>query len=288
MMLDQFDVRGAEISDDETEEIIRKGDPHRSLVRYRLDGTELFVHVRVNVALLQAAVSFPIVLVKPHSREDEVTQGHDLLAPMGSVRNYELLERICEDVASASFPACYIAEQHGEGRRDFYFVTEDVVGFERIARTAAEAWDFPLTFEQYRLTELAPLILPREAIADLGLEVAADARMRLTRFEFWGAEASLAKLRSELERRGYRFLSFEVAMRELRMIKEVPIDGPGFQAVLKEIVPLARSLRCSYLGTETVGGRQQFYLTQPLPERYAADSSTGGGIFRRIFGRKNV
>ena len=72
------------------------------------------------------------------------------------------------------------------------------------------------------------------------------------------------------------------------MIKKVPIDGPGFQAVLKEIVPLARSLRCSYLGTETVGGRQQFYLTQPLPERYAEDSSTGGGIFRRIFGRKGV
>ena len=112
--------------------------------------------------------------------------------------------------------------------------------------------------------------------------------MRLTRFEFWGAESSLAKLRSELERRGYRFLSFEVALRELRMIKEVPIDGPGFQAVLKEIVNLARSLRCSYLGTETVGGRHQFYLTQPLPERYAADSSTGAGIFRRIFGRKNV
>jgi hypothetical protein len=286
MMLDQFDVRGAEISDDETEEIIRKGDPHRSLVRYRLDGSELFVYVRVNVELLKAAVSLPIVLVKPHSREDEVTQGHDLLTPMGSVRNYELLEQICEDVTKASFPACYIAEQHGTGRRDFFFVTEDVAGFERIARTAAEVWDFPLTFEQYRLTELASIVLPAEAIGDLGLEVPADARMRLTRFEFWGAEQSLARLRADLERRGYRFLSYEVAMRELRMIKEVPIDGPGFQAVLKEIVNLARSLRCSYLGTETVGGRQQFDLTQPLPERYAADSSAGAGIFRRIFGRK--
>ena len=287
MILDQFDARGAGISDDETEEIIREGDPHRSLVRYRLDGSELFFHVRINVELLKAAVSLPIVLVKPHSRDDEVTEGHDLLTPMGSVRNYELLERICEDVTSAHFPACYIAEQHGTGRRDFYFVTEDVAGFEQIARTAAEAWNFPLTFEQYRLTELAPLILPAEAIGDLGLEIPADARMRLTRFEFWGAEPSLTKLRAELERRGYRFLSFEVAMIELRMIKEVPIDGPGFQAVLKEIVPLARSLRCSYLGTETVGGRRQFALTQPLPERYAADSATVAGIFRRIFSRKS-
>ena len=286
MNLNQFDVRGQEISDEATEEIIRKGDPHRSLVRYRLDGSELFVYVRLNVALLQAAVSLPILLIKPHSREDEVFS--DLLTVPGSIRNYELLERICEDVTNASFPACYIAEQHGTGRRDFYFVTEDVAGFERIARTAAEAWSFPLTIEQYRLAELAPIILPAEAIGDLGLEIPADARMRLTRFEFWGAEPSLAKLRASMERRGYRFSSFEIATRELRMIKEVPIDGPGFQAVLKEIVPLARSLRCSYLGTETIGGFHQFALTRPLPERYASDSSTGGGIFQRIFGRKGV
>jgi hypothetical protein len=70
------------------------------------------------------------------------------------------------------------------------------------------------------------------------------------------------------------------------MIKEVPIDGPGFRAVLKEIVPLARSLRCRYRGTETIGGIDQFALTRPLPERYAADSFTI--IFRRIFGRKGV
>src|SRR5215216_801016 len=137
MILNRFDVRGGEISDSETEEIIRKGDPHRGLVRYRLDGSELFVYVRVNVALLQAAVSLPILLVKPHSHEDEVLPIDDLLTGLGSVRNYELLERICEDVTSASFPACYIAEQHGTGRRDFFFVTEDVAGFERIARTAA-------------------------------------------------------------------------------------------------------------------------------------------------------
>jgi hypothetical protein len=74
---------------------------------------------------------------------------------LGSDQNYELLERICEDVTTASFPACYIAEQHGAGRRDFFFVTEDVAGFERIARTAAQATAFPLTIEQYRLAELA-------------------------------------------------------------------------------------------------------------------------------------
>jgi hypothetical protein len=93
-------------------------------------------------------------------------------------------------VAGASFPACYVAEQHGEGRRDFYFVTEDAAGFERIARSTAEASGF---------------------------------------------------------------------------------DGAGFRAVLKEIAPLAHSLRCRYRGTETIGGLDQFSLLHPLPERYAAE-----------------
>lgn len=288
MILNQFEVRGEEIRNDETEEIIGQGDPHRSLIRYRPDRSELFVYARVNLALLQAAVLLPILLLKPASREDEVMRIDGLLTPQGSVRNYEFLERICEDVTSASFPACYVAEQHGTGRRDFYFVTEDVAGLEQIARTAAEAFAFPLTIEQHRLAEVAPIILPAEAIGELGIEVAADARVRPTRFEFCGAEPSLARLRAGLEGRGFRFLSFEDHLRELRMIKEVPIDGPGFRTVLKEIVPLARSLKCSYRGTETVEGFDQFALTRPLPERYAADPSRRVGVFRRIFGRKGL
>lgn len=288
MILNQFEVRGEQISHDETEEIIRKGDPYRNLVRYRPDGSELFVSARVNLELLQAAVSLPILLLKPASRQDEVMRIDGLLKPQGSVRNYEFLERICEDLTSASFPACYIAEQHGTGRRDFYFVSEDVAGFERVARAAAEAFAFPLTIEQHRLAEVAPIILPAEAIGELGIEVAADACIRQTRFEFWGAEPSLARLRAGLERRGYRFLSLETHLRELRMIKEVPIDGPGFQATLKEIVPMARSLGCSYCGTETVEGFDQFALTRPLPERYAPDPSRAVGVFRRIFGRKGL
>jgi hypothetical protein len=38
MTLLQFDVRGEQVNDDETERIIRKGDPHRGLIRYRFDG----------------------------------------------------------------------------------------------------------------------------------------------------------------------------------------------------------------------------------------------------------
>ncbi|CDX19094.1 hypothetical protein MPLB_1750005 [Mesorhizobium sp. ORS 3324] len=283
MTLLQFAVTGEQISNEETEEVIREAEPHRSLVRYRPDGGELFIHSRLNMELLRAAAALPILLLKLTPRANELTPRDALLTPKGSIRNYAFLERLCEDLAAASCPACYIAEQHGEGRRDFYFTTEDVAGFERIARTAAAALVFPIALEQHSLAEMAPLILPAEAIGDLNLKIAAEARIRPTRFEFWGAEPALKKLCAALEKRGYRFLSFEAFSRELRMAKDVPIDGEGFGAVLKEIVPLARSLQCSYCGTETVEGHEQFLLARPLPERYRV--APRPGIFGRLFGR---
>lgn len=296
MRLSDFDVRGEEIQDDQTEEIIKRGDPRRSLVRYRPDGSELFVSARINLPLLRAAASLPVLLVKPSSREDEVLKpndpaleaagGWDLLTGQGSLRNWGLLERICEDVVKASVPACYLAEQHGANRRDFYFVTEDVAGLERVARAAAVALSFPLAIEQHSLADVAPLIVPTEAIGELGLEVSTFYRVRPTRFEFWGAESSLARLRAALERRGYQFLGFDRSVRELRMMKPVPIDGPGFLAVLKEIAPLARSLGCSYRGTETIEGFSQFALDRPLPERYAAAATPVARVFGRFFGKK--
>src|SRR5690349_20378484 len=100
MSLAQFDIRGEEIANDETGEILRKGDPSRSLMRYRPDGGELYIHSRVNMALLRAAVRLPILLLKPVSREDEVTPPSKLqippearlLTPQGSIRNYTFLE----------------------------------------------------------------------------------------------------------------------------------------------------------------------------------------------------
>ncbi|WP_018261689.1 hypothetical protein [Methylobacterium sp. WSM2598] len=294
MTLSDFDVLGEEITDEETEEIVRKGDPRRSLVRYQPSGSELFVSIRLNLPLLRAAVSLPVLLLKPSSRDDEVLKpnnpaleaagGWDLLAPEGSRRNWGLLERICQDLTRSSVPACYLAEQHGANRRDFYFVTEDVAGLERIARAAAEALSFPLAIERRRLADVAPTILPAEAIGELGLEISNDARLRATRFEFWGAETSLAKLRAELERRGYRYLELNRSVMELRMINAVPIDGPSFPAVLKEIAPLARSLGCSYRGTETIEGSDQFALNRTLPDRYATDTSRGA--FGWFLGKK--
>src|SRR5215510_11961549 len=104
MSLRQFDVSGAEVVDDATEEVIRKGDSRRSLVGYRRDGSAIFIHARMNMALLRAAASHPIVLVKPVSRKDEVLAKDGLLKPQGSIRSYTLLERLCADLAAAACP----------------------------------------------------------------------------------------------------------------------------------------------------------------------------------------
>jgi len=284
MPLTRFDISGAQVSDEETEKVLREGDPSRSLIRYRPDGGELYIHSRINMALLRTAVPLPILLVKPVSRGDELMPRDHLLTPQGSVRNYTFLENLCEALADAACPACYLAEQHGEGRRDFYFVTEDTAGFERIAQATAQAADYPLTIEQHSLTQLAPLILVTEAIGELGLEPAAGDRIQTRRFEFWGAAASLEKLRAGMEKRGYRFLHLQPVLGELYMSKPVAIDGAGFLAVLKDIVPLARSLRCSYRGAETIDGGDQFLLTRELPARYAAAAQPN--FLGRVFGRK--
>lgn len=286
IQLSQFDIRGKSIVD-ETGTTVRKGDPHRSLVRYRPSAVELFVWTRINPALWGAAVGLPIVLLKPTPREGEWMDPHGLLGPNESMRNYLFLERLVETLAGRAVPACFLAEQHGDSRRDFYFVTEDWGRFEAAARDAASAFDMPITLEPHNFAHIAPTILPAEAIGALALAIPAHLRIQSTRFEFWGAEETLARLRRELERRGYRFLSFETYLRELRMIRDVPIDG-SFEAILMEIVPLARSLGCSYLGTETVDGFDQFALTRPLPERYTKVIPVSGGLMGRIFGRKGA
>ncbi|TIS61622.1 MAG: hypothetical protein E5W93_07125, partial [Mesorhizobium sp.] len=83
MTLLQFHVTGEQVSDDETEEVIREAEPHRGLVRYRPDGSELFIHTRVNMALLRAAASLPILLLKVTPRANELTPRDALLTPKG-------------------------------------------------------------------------------------------------------------------------------------------------------------------------------------------------------------
>lgn len=294
MSFSQFDVLGDDVFD-KTGEMVAAGDPRRALVRYRPDGGELFVSARINLPLLKAAADLPVLLLKPASREDEVLKpidpalladgGWDLLTVAGLRRNGRLLERICRDVAGAA-PACYLADRHGADRRDFYFAAEDAADLERIAQAAAAALSFPLSVERLTLAQAAPIILPTEAIGVLGLEIAAQDLMRPTRFEFRGAEPSLATLRARLEALDFRSIGLDRGQGELRMIKTTPIDGPGFRAVLKQIAPLARALGCSYRGAETLEGPEAFALDRPLPDRYAADKPAG--LFDRVFGMRRA
>jgi hypothetical protein len=283
MSLYEIEVLGQGEIDPATEEVIRPPDPTRSLVRYSSDDREVFVSVRMNLPLLAAAAAMPILVVQPISRAEDLFPLGGLTA-IGSARSYELLERVGADVLAQGCPAWYIAEQHGDSGRDFYFATTDLPALDGIVRNAAQAAGFTVTLQQVALAEAAPTILPTELIGELGLEPPAAMSSRKTRFEFWGAAASLEQLRRELEQLGYQDLGIEIAVGELRMAKVVPIDGPGFQAVLREIVPIARSLRCSYRGTETVDGHEQFALTRPLPSRYAGGDSGIRSKLRKIFG----
>jgi hypothetical protein len=239
----------------------------------------------MNLDLLAAAASATVVVLEPSPRPDELIPGDGLLTASGSERNYRFLKQLCDEIETHPCPACYLAEVHGGSRRDFYFAAEDASCVIEIAHRAAGSLAIPLATHERRLAAVAPTILPTELIGDLGLDVPATAGMRKTRFEFRGPAASLERLRHELERRGYRFLDVELITGELRMMKEVPIDGPGFLAVLREIVPLARSLNCTYGGSETVAGADQFARSRPLPERYAAARERGPKRWGRFFGR---
>ena len=107
------------------------------------------------------------------------------------------MERVCDDLTAQACPACYLAEQAANGRRDFYLATEDVDGLQRIAHRAATEVGFPLTIREVSLSDVAATILPIELIGELDLPVGADQRMRTIRFEFWGAGPSLERLRHD-------------------------------------------------------------------------------------------
>jgi hypothetical protein len=279
MSLDAFDVSGEPVVDDSGEELSR-GEPRRSLVRYLPDGSETYVFLRMNVPLLAAAAALAVVRVEPSPAPGELLADGRSLGVAGHLRNFELFERVCADIEAAASPSRFLAFETGHGRRDLYFATEDPDALEGVVRRAAV--DHELRITRHTMAALGPRLLPAEMIGALGLALPVEAATRRTRFEFWGAPESLERLRLQLDQRGYQFLEVDRSINELRMAKVVPLDGTGFNAVLREIVPLARSLRCSYRGTETVDGFDQFALDHPLPERYAAAGRSAW--WRRLLG----
>lgn len=261
-----------------------KGEPRRSLARHLPDGREIFVSTRMNLDLLAEASQLPLMLVKPVPAPEHVLEGGDSLTGPGSIASYELLEELAEALTAASCPAAYLGEQHGDGRRDFYFTTEAPNDFRLVVADVAARKGVEVGIEEMAFTNAAQRILPIELIGRLRVPVPPGATMN-ARFAFWGDYPNLEKLQKELERRGFKFLELNRAIRELRMSRDVPVDGPGFLALLREIVPLSRNLRCSYRGEETVDGFQPFLLTAPTPQHYYPPRQ---GLGARLFGRKGL
>ncbi len=262
-------------------EEVRRGEPRRSLVRYTAAG-EVYVSTRLNPDLWKVAIGFPVVLVKPIPHQRDVLERNGLLTPNGSVASFEFRNTLGEALAATACPASYLAHRHGGGRRDFYFAAESAEQFGKALAAASDRASMEVDVEVLSFPEAALFVLPIEWIGRLGLAVPPDENRRKTRFSFWGTEESLARLRTGLEHAGYAFSSFEMATRELRMTKVVPLDGAGFLAELRQIVPLSRSLRCSYRGEEAVEP-EVFLLTAPVPQHYYP---TKPSFLDRLLGRK--
>lgn len=280
MTLAAFDPIGDAEVDDDGEEIVPSEVRGASLVRY-VGEREHYLHPRLNPALWRAASALPVVLVKPVPAPGDVLANGHLLTVGGSVANFGLLEVIGELLEAAGRPASQLAHVHGGGRRDLYFAAESIERFEAVLKEAGERSSMAVGFDVLDFTEAGTFFLPVEWIGRLGLAPRPPARK--TRFGFSGEQASLVRLRAGLEALGYRFDSSS-RTRELRVTKTVPLDGKGFLAELRRIVPLSRELRCAWLGEEAVDPNV-FRVDAPVPEHYYPPKRS---FFGRLFGREPI
>src|SRR5689334_16562083 len=191
MSLAPFDVSGEPVLDEDGEEV-SPGEPHRSLVRYRPDGSETYVFLRMNLPLLTAAVPYGVLRVEPQPRDGELLGDQRSLGVQGHLRNLELFEGLNAGIAASGLPARFLAFETGHGRRDFFYAAEDVDAAEALVRRVAAALGHELTLTRHTMGSLGSQLLPVELAADLGLP--GDVPVRRTRFEFSGAAESLAQL----------------------------------------------------------------------------------------------
>ena len=284
MILEKYSIHGQTRYGPDEKEVLVTGDPRRPLVRYRNDGGESYVHTRINVALLADAKALPVMRVMPVPDPSEVLAGDGLLTGNGSIRNYEFRDDLEKALGNLGCPACRLAERHGEGRRDFFFTTEDSERFATAVAAAGRGMKVDLRITTF--AEAAIEFLPWGVFGELGVPIAAGREQQKVRFGFWGANETLARLRKRLEKRGYSFVSLEVAIRELRMMKSVSVEPAPFLATLREVATLSRGLNCSYRGEETVEGSDQFLLARTFPEKYGKKATSFfGRMFEQVFGQ---
>ncbi len=279
-MLEQFDVRGDGVYDDETGEVVVEPEPMRHLLRFAPDGTEVFAYARVNIPLLQVARDLTLVELAPVAHADEL-MADGLLNANGSHRSYVYLELLCDALKESGSPARYLAETHTRGGRRFYFTTEAPEELVELATSVSA--ETSVGHRVLALADLASVIMPTELMGHLGFTPPAPTGRRL--FGFWGNPGpAIESLGSALRQRGYEVYSSVPQLGELKVIKEVPLDEAGFLEVLQEVIGLSHARGCRYMGTETIDGGEQFRVGEPIPPRYA-----GGGAKQKkgFFGRRS-
>lgn len=271
--------------------LLSEADRERKILRYDEAGQSLSLAVRLNRRLLEAAKEHPLIVFRL-SPGDEVEDGAaPEVSGRGRARDWisdglHLYWRIFEKLETEDFRSCYLASAFAESlRRTHYFVSEQPERLIRIVSSAAAKKGFSLEHEQTSLGRVAADFLPIELVGQLGLHSAGGRQSVKAGFGFWGAEDNLLRLRRDLEGDGFVLDEFIPSLRELRMAKEVPVEPSAFLRILQRIVPLSRSLGCSYRGEETADGHEQFLLTSPKPGKYYPAPTS---LTRRLFGRRGA
>jgi hypothetical protein len=287
--LKSFRPSGEGVSDPETEEIIVAEDENRSLVRFLPGGESMSVFTRMNYPLLKLSIDHQIIVVKPKFSPEHFLGTGKVLEPKAFQRALTLAEKICEAIESSPLGACQISAQTGSFGYWLYFVTEDASRFSELVEKAAKKTKFEVYCDELRMSGVAHIILPRETVGDLGIVPASDHSVCQTVFEFTGHPNSIEKFENQLALRGFAPVSFFPAYGKLEVSKEVPIDEHGFLEVLRDIVPLGRSLGCIYSGNETTGGDAQFqkHPDYPIPEKYRPSKKESKSFFGGLFGKRN-
>lgn len=288
MNLRAFDFLGQTVNDEESEAVIREGDPWRWLIRFSANG-RMMVHARINRELYKACLPHRIVRAVPRYAGHLIDNDRpNMLSIKGRELAINLREAIAESAQLKEISACFLALQHLSGGEVLYFVAENGTELISIINDRCAHFGLDVDITQFRVEEIAAQIWPRETIYELNLQIPPSQRVQRTEFDFMGQSDSLMRLRQELERRDFLHERTELLGSLLYMSKVVAVDSKGFNEVLAEVVHLARAHACMYRGTETIDFYEQFSFDRPIPGRFIRPAVGLAGAARRLFGLRRL